>query len=135
MKKNHKEKKFLAGRKRKDEEVDYTRMIHNIIKEMHGIICTSPKDVKENPAYNFKDLIISPSVDRPSTKDPDTHKFGIKPKKKTSQNSFNTNISEKDPLEIDIQNVIDPSKVCCFQDDKNMENNNQLNWAPPFNSQ
>lgn len=57
MKKNHKEKKFSAGRKRKDEEEDYTRMIRSIITEMHGSTGTITKEIKTDSNYDFKSLL------------------------------------------------------------------------------
>lgn len=95
MKKKRKEGKFLAGRKRKEEEENYTMMIENIIQEMHGpkFITLETGDGQVND--KIWELSLAHPNNQPSQKALEGLKYGVKPVK-YEPNNLNTENSEKE---------------------------------------
>jgi hypothetical protein len=125
MKKNHKEKKLSSGRKKKADEEDYIEMIHKIITKMRGSAVKSKNNSNLGPSYKSEQLSKCPSTNAPKGQNSIS---GIKPQTKENSTSMNTNISEKEPTEMENHSIIDLHPKCYFQEDVTLGTNIQFNW-------
>lgn len=102
MKKKLKEGKFLAGRKRKDEEENYSLMIEKIIQEMHrprSITLESDEDFKQD---RMLELSLAFQQKQIPQKIAEGSQLGVKPVK-FDQNVFHTENSEKSWIDFHYQ--------------------------------
>jgi len=128
----NKQGKFLAGRKRKEEEENYIEMLENIIREMHGPKFCDSEELNEDSFDSNRKMnelsLMNPS-NMPTEDASERLKYGIKPVKEADPNLWNTENSEKEEVDADSNNLFKNNVDFHFQEPDNYMRS-PFEWNP-----